>query len=307
MTNTVELPDLDPYAHLSNSEIAAAVLAWPDDSEDQIRALIALRERAPAGIGHNKPPLAEAIDIEVEPFRVRAAEVLELAGKARIIDADSARSVVDLGVKCKDIEDQIDAARLARSKPYRDAVALINGQFGEVAQRLKLAREGDSGSGGLRGMLRVWDDRERAAAAAEQARLREEQRQREAAAAEADRQARAAAEAGKGQINAELAAARAREAADQAQRRAEAVRPEPLRAHLGQVSRRREIVFKIVDLGAVLAWLVEQPGHRTKVETEVRTMIAGYLKSLGIETVAKGVAIPGIEASVETGGVAVRR
>jgi hypothetical protein len=300
MTNTAELPDLDPYAHLSNQEIAAAVLAWPDGSEDQNRALVALRERAPQ-IGHNRPPLAEMIEAEVEPFRVRAAEVLELAGKALIIDADGAKSVLDLGVKCKDIEDEIDAARLARSKPYRDATALINGLFGPVQQRLAIARDG------LRGMLKTWDDKQKAAAAAEQARLREEQRQREAAAAEAERRAREAAEAGRGQVNAELAAARAREEAEQAQRRADAVRPEPLRSHLGQVSRRREIKFEIADLGAVLAWLIQQPGHRSNVEQAVKTMIGSYLKSLGTDTVARGVDIPGIVARVEAGGVAVRR
>lgn len=306
MTNTVELPDLDPYAHLSNQEIAAAVLAWPDGSEDQNAALAALRTRAP-GIGHNRPPLAEAIEAEVEPFRVRAADLLDLAGQARIIDADGAKSVLDLGIKLKNIEDEIDAARLERSRPYRQAVGLINGLFGEPAQRLKLARDGEDGRGGLRGMLTSWDNKQRAAAADEQARLRKEQLQREAEAREAERKAAEAEAAGRGQVNAELQVTRAREAAEQAQRRAEAVRPEPLRSHLGQVSRRRDIKFEITDLGAVVAWLIDQPGHRNNVEQAVRTMIGSYLRSLGIDAVAQGVAIPGIDAKVETGAAAVRR
>lgn len=306
MTNTAELPDLDPYAHLSNQEVAAAILAWPDGSEDQNLALAALKARAP-GLGHNRPPLSEALESELEPFRVRAAEALGLAEKAVIRDAEGARTALDLGVKCKDLEDEINAARLQRSLPYRDATALINRTFGDIAHALKLAREGDNGRGGLKGMLKVWDDKQRAAAQAEQARLREEQRQRELAAAEAEKTAREAAAQGQGQINAELAAAKAREEAERAAHRAEAVRPEPLRSHLGQIARRREIVFEITDLAATLAWLIQQPGHRGKVEHATRTMIGAYLKSLGTDAVARGVAIPGIEARVEAGGVAVRR
>lgn len=305
MTNTAE-PDLDAYAHLSNQEIAAAVLAWPDGSEDQVAALVALRARAPA-IGHNRPPLGEAIEAEVEPFRVRAAEVLELANQARIVDADSAKSVLDLAIKLKDIEDEIEAARLERSKPYRQAVGLINGLFGEPAQRLKLAREGADGRGGLRGMVTTWDNQERARARQEETRLRQEQHRREAEAAEAAKKAEEAATAGRGRVSAELDAAKAREAAEQAQRRADAVRPEPLRSHLGAVSRRRDIKFDITDLGAAVAWLIDQPGHRNNVEQAVRTMVGSYLRSLGIDAVAKGVVIPGIDARVETGAAAMRR
>lgn len=303
---TDELPDLDPYSHLSNREICAAALAWPDDSEDQIAALVALRARAPAS-GHNKAPLAEAIEAEVEPFRVRTGEVLDLAAKARIIDGESAKSTLDLGIKAKDLEDEIDAARLERSKPYRQAVALINGMYGDIAQRLKLAREGNDGRGGLRGMVTTWDNQERARARAEETRLREEQRQREAEAAEAARKAEEAATVGRGQVSAELDAAKAREVADQAQRRADAVRPEPLRSHLGAVSRRREIKFEITDLAAAVAWLAIQPGYSNNVEQAVKTIVGSYLKALGVEAVAQGVTIPGIAARVETGAAAMRR
>jgi hypothetical protein len=306
MTDTAELVDLDPYTHLSNAELAETVAVWPDGSEDQNNALAALRARAP-GIGHNRPPLAEALNDEIEPFVRRAAEVIELAGKAVIIDIDSARSVADLGVKCKDLEAQIDVARLARSKPYRDAVGLINRVFGDVAEQLKRAREGNDGRGGLRGMVTAWDNKQRAAAAAEERRLREEQRRREEAAAEAERKAREAAETGKSALNAELAAAKAREEADQAARRANAVRPEPLRSHLGQVRRTRRSKFEIEDLAKVIAWLIEHPGHRSNVEQAVRTIIGAYLTAIGIDTVARGIEIPGVKCWVELGEASVRR
>lgn len=308
MTNTAaaELPDLDPYAHLSAAELASAVMAWPEGSEEQVQALVALKARAP-GIGHNKPPLAEALEAEIEPLRARADDLIELAGRALIVDTDSAKSVLDLRVKVRDAEAAIDAARLARSKPYRDATALINGIFGEVTQRLKIAREGESGRGGLNGMLTKWDDKQQAEAAAEHARLREEQRRREAAVAEAERKAREASEAGKGQVNAELEAAKARDEAAQARLRAAAVRPEPLRSHLGQMSRRREIRFEITDLGAAAGWLVDQQGLRNRLEQSVKTILGAYLHSLGIDAVAQGVAIPGVEARVEAGAATVRR
>ena len=300
------LPDLDAYAHLSNAEIAASVAAWPDDSEDQRQALVALAGRAP-GIGHNRPPLAEALDAETAALRRRAAEIVELAGKAVIVDDDSAKKVTDLAVKCADIEDEIKTARLARSKPFRDAVDLINNIYGDIARPVALARGGDTGRAGLRGMITVWDDRQRAAAVAEQARRREEQRRLEAEAAEAQRKVDEAAAAGRGQVNAEIEAAQVRERADQAQVRADAVRAVPIRSHLGQVSRRREINFAVTDLPATCTWLISQEGHRNNIEQAVRTIIGAHLRAIGIDAVARGVNIPGITASVGNAPAAVRR
>lgn len=307
MTQTAELPDLDPYEHLTNAELAASVAAWPDDSEDQRAALVALARRAP-NLGHNKPPLAEALDAEVEVWRRRSEEILALVGDAVIIDAESAKKVTDLAAKTKDLEDELDKARLARGKPFRDAQALVNSTFDALIRPLKLAREGEDRRGGLRGMLTVFDNKVRAEAEAERRRLEAEQRQREAEAAEAQKKAEEAARAGAaGQVNAELAAARTREAADQARLRAEAVRPIPIRSHLGQVSRRREFRFEITDLGATIAWLITQPGHKNNVEQSVRTIVGSYLRSLGVDAVARGVEIPGIEITVDLGTAALRR
>lgn len=307
MSDTImELPDIDAYDGLSNGEIASAVLAWPDGSEDQLRALAALRNRAPM-TGHNRPPLSEALDAETAGFRRRADEIVALAGDAVIIDDESARKLVDLIAKTKSLEDEIAAARLARTKPYRDATALINETFNTIARPLELVREGEDKRGGMRGMQTQWDNKKRAEADAERRRLQEEQRQREREAAEAARKAEEAARAGQGQVNAELVAAQAREAAERAQARAEAVRPTPIRSHLGQVSRRREITFEITDLVALATWLIGQPGLKGNVEQACRTICGGYLKNIGVDVVARGVEIPGLVTRVELGNVAVRR
>lgn len=304
-----QLPDVDEYDGLSLVEIGHAFVNWPEGSEDQNRALAAfLRRAARPGIGHNRPPLSEALEAETEAWRRRGREILGLAGEALIIDDESARKVSDLAAKCKDLEDELDAARLARTKPYRDATAHINTTYDGLIRPLKLAREGEDRRGGLRGMLTAWDNKVREAAAAEQRRLRQEQKQREAEAAEAQRRAEEAARGGQpGQVNAKLEAARAREAADQAQLRAEAVRPTPIRSHLGQVQRRREILFEVHDLGALIAWLISQPGLRGNVEQACRTIVGSYLRALGTDTVGRGVEIPGVAVRVELGTAGIRR
>lgn len=297
-----ELPDVDPYEHLTNAEIAAAVLAWPEGSDDQLQALAALARRSPRGFGDNRPPLLEALEAETASLRRRAEEIIALDGTIKIIDMDSAQKAIDIEVKAKDVEDEAKLLRLARSKPARDTVDLINNYVNGIVAPVAIMR------GGLRTAIAEFNNRRRAAAEAERRRLAEEQRKREAEAAEAQRQAEEAARAGKGQIGAELDAAQARERADRARRNAEAIRPEPIRSHLGQVSQRREITFDVSDLGAVLAWLISQPGLRNKIEQAVRTIIGAYLRgALGIDAVARGVDIPGVTVRVEHGAVAVRR
>jgi len=154
----------------------------------------------------------------------------------------------------------------------------------------------------------VWDNKVRAEADAKRRQLEAEQRQREAAAAEAQRKADEAARANAaGQVNAELEAARSREAADQARLRAEAVRPQPIRSHLGQVTRRREVRFEITDLGKCVAWLMGQAGYRNNLEQACKTIIGSYLRGQKVEGVARGVTIPGVDVTVDLGTAAVRR
>lgn len=308
MTNAAEALPEDPYGHLTNSELAMSISAWPDDSTEQLDALRALAARAP-GMGHNRPPLVEAIEAETAGLRRRAEEWVSIAADALIIDDESAKKVNDLIVKGRDIEEEAEQARLARIKPYREAVSLINATYHAISQPVLLARAGPDGkSGGLRRMVTVWDDRRRAEAEAEKRRLREEQRQREREAAEAQRRAEEAAAAGRGQVNAELQAAQAREAAARAQQRADAIRPEPIRSHLGQVSRTRRIEHEITDVGALVGWLVAQAGLRGSLERACEVIVTGYLRVLGVDTVARqDPGIPGVTVRVVVGTAGVRR
>lgn len=302
MTNAAPLPDMDPYSHLTNGELAASIAAWPDDSTEQLDALRALAARAP-GIGHNRPPLTEEIEAETASLRRRAEEIVKLSNDEAVIrDAESAKKINDMIVKCRDIEEEGEQARLARSKPYRDTVSLINGAYNAITHPVGQARDA------LRAAQTVWDDRQRAAVAAEQARLREEQRQREREAAEAQRKAEEAAAAGRNQVNAELQAAQAREAADRAQQRADAVRPEPIRSHLGQVSRTRRIEHDITDLAALVGWLIGQAGLRSSLMKACDDIIRGYLRALKVETVEKqDPGIPGVTVRIVLGTAGVRR
>lgn len=298
--------DLDEYDGMSVKDIALSIANWPEGSEDQRRAIAAIRARAP-GIGHNRPPLAEALDDELAPMAARALELIDLAKTSVIIDDDSAAKVTDLVTMLRTLERDIETARDKRVRPFLDAQRLVNSTFGSIAQSLVLTRQGENGKGGLRGILTAWDDKREAEAEAERAKLRAEaeQREREAAAARA-----AAAEAkakGVSGIGDELTAYRAEDEAERLTQRAEALRPEPIRSHLGQVNRRRDIEFNISSLRHLLGWMIKQPGLVNKVEQAVRTIIGAYLRGLGVEAVERGVNIPGMTVSVVKGAANVRR
>lgn len=306
LAEAAALPDMDEFAGMSIRDIALSISLWPEGSEDQLRAIEAIRSRAP-GIGHNRPPLSEALDEELAPFAARADELLGTAREAVIADDESAAKVSDLITMLRTLERDIETAREKRGRPYIDAQRLINARFGGIAQPLVLAWKGEDGRGGLRAILTAWEDKRDREAEAERQRLRAqaEQREREAAAA------RAAAEEAKAKgssgVAAELTALHAEEEADRLGRRAEVLRPEPIRSHLGQVNRRRDIKFDIADLRALLGWMIKQPGLRNKVEQTVRTIMGAHLRGLGVEAVERGVIIPGATVSVEKGQANVRR
>ena len=141
------LPILDEYAGMSITDICLAAANWPEGSEDQLRAIAAIRARAP-GIGHNRPPLAEALDDELAPRRARADQLL--AATPVIIDEVSAAKVVDWTSQLKALHDEVDKARLARTEPYRNAWKLINNRYDVLKLRLAVGID----AGGK--MLTVW-------------------------------------------------------------------------------------------------------------------------------------------------------
>jgi len=291
------LPDLDEYAGMSITDICLAAANWPEGSEDQLRAIAAIRARAP-GIGHNRPPLAEALDDELAPRRARADQLL--AATPVIIDEVSAAKVVDWTSQLKALHDEVDKARLARTEPYRNAWKLINNRYDVLKLRLAVGID----AGGK--MLTVWDDKQRAKVEADRRRLAEEARKREEEAAAARAAAEAKASAGKVDPAAELEALKAVDEAERLARRAEAIRHEPTRSQLGQTTRRRVIRHEITDFAARLRDILRSP-RRAQVEQLVDKITKHELDDLGVAAIESGVQMIGVRAWVEDGGVSVRR
>jgi hypothetical protein len=279
------LPDLDEYFGMSITDICLAAAHWPEGSEDQLRAIAAIRARAP-GIGHNRPPLSEALDEELAPRRARADQLLSGNPPPTIIDEISAAKVVDWTSQLKALHDEVDKARLARTEPYRDAWKLINNRYDALKVRLAVAIEG----GGK--MLTAWDDKQKAAVEVERHRLAEEAR-------------RLKQEAEAAKTNA-IDALVAKDEAERMQRRAEAIRHEPTRAQLGQTTRRRVIRFVVEDFAARLRDILASP-RKGKFEQLVDKMTEHELRDLGVAAVESGVQMAGVRAWIEDGGVSVRR
>jgi hypothetical protein len=301
------LPDLDEYAGMSAVDIAHAVINWPEGSEDQIRAIAALRQRAP-GRGHNNPPLKEALDEELAAHRARVIQLVERAETSVLIRGDetSATKMIDLVRQMKEQHDELNKERLARTAPYRDAVKLINDTYEGLKLRLSLAIGGTSGRDGCVGQLTKWDDDKKAEVEADRRRLAEEARKREAEAAAARAAAETKEAEGKSSVAAELEAIRARDEAERLWRRAEAIRHEPTRSQLGQTTRRRVIRFVVEDFSKRLRGICKSP-RRTQVEKLVDAITKHELGDLGVAAVEQGVDMPGVRAWVEEGGVSVRR
>jgi len=288
------LPDIDEYFGMSITDICLAAAHWPEGSEDQLRAIAAIRARAP-GIGHNRPPLAEALDEELAPRRARADQLL--AATPVIIDETSAAKVIDWTSQLKALHDDTDKVRLARTEPYRDAVKLINHRYDVLKVRLAVAIDGG------RKMLTQWDDKQRAQVEDDRRRMAEEARKRQE---EADA-ARAALPKMKGvDPAAEIDALRKADEAERLARRAEAIRHEPTRSQLGQTTRRKQIRFEIQDFAARLVDIMRSP-RRAQVEQLVHKLTEHELRDLGVAAVEDGVQIVGVRAWVEDGGVSVRR
>jgi hypothetical protein len=292
------LPDLSEFDAMSIVDIAYAITLWPEGSPDQLRAVEAIRARAP-GIGHNRPPLAERLETDFAELKVKAD--LAIATKPVIVDQESAGKVLDLMKTMRDLAGEANTLRLRLQKPYQDAAQAIAAASETVRGPLLAAVPG------LQAMLTTWDDKLRAEAAERQRLARAEQAQREAAAAEALRKANEAADAGKSTVIADKAAEHLREEAEKAAIRAEAIRPEPTRGTLGQGSRRKVIKFKVENIREVLGELLRDPGDRARIEEATDTIVAAKLRTVGVAAVERGITIKGLKAWVELGAVTARR
>ena len=300
------LPDLDEYAGMTAVDIAHAVINWPEGSEDQIRAISALRALVPDR-HHNRPPLSEAIEEDLAPHNARIDQLIDVAANMGTIDnTERAAKLVDLVRMLKEQHDQLDADRLRKTKPYRDAQKAINDRYHALQLKLTMAIGGASGRDGCVGQLTRWDDQQRAKVEADRRRLAEEARKREEEAAAARAAAEAKAQAGKIDPAAELEALRASDEAERLARRAEAIRHEPTRSQLGQTTRRKQIRFEIRISRRGCATSCARRGKRRSSSSSTSST-EHELRDLGVAAVESGVQIVGVRAWVEDGGVSVRR
>jgi hypothetical protein len=256
-----------------------------------------LLDEATPGIGHNQPPLAERLEEQTSPLRIRSAELVAVASTAVIIDDTSAAKVTELiGLMRAHIR-KIEAEQETESKPYDDALATIDAAYSPLRKGLadvigKTAREG------LRGMITQYEIKRQEEARAERERLAEEQRRRDAEAAEARRQLEEKRTTGTASVGDELAVLQAEDEAARLGQRAEAIRPVPIHTNLGNVSTTRQVVVEVTDLRKALGWLLKSPIRATLEET-VKTIMARYVRGLGVAQVEHGVDIPGVAAKIE--------
>jgi hypothetical protein len=304
------LPELDEFSGLSIIDIAHAIIAWPPGSEDQARAIAALRARAP-GIGHNRPPLAERLDDDLAGLKGRADALLERAQQSKIIDDESAAKVLDLAAMMDALEKELETRRKGLNRPYADAVAMINQRIGAIADPIRIARQGEDRRGGLRAMLTEWDDRKTEEANAARRAAEEHQRKLEEEAAAKRKAIEEQKAAGANTVTAELDALHAEDEAEKAAQRASAIRPEPLRSHVGQISRSREIKWKIGEgrgLAIFIGWMLKQPGGRSALLQFANTWLGRHLRGIGVDTIdSGGIEIPSVKVWVEKGAANVRR
>ena len=262
-------------------------------------AVNTLADRAPPGIGHNAPPLAEQLAEEIAADKARADELIAVAETARIANDADAEKVTTLVALIRGHEKKLDGDRDARKRPFLESCRVVDAAYGAVIRPLALVRAGTDGRGGLGAMLTAWQRKREEEARIERERIDAERRRREAEAEAARVAAEEARAKGSGSVAAELEALHKAEEAEALARQAETIRPEPIRSPLGAVSSRREIAFEITDLRKLLSWMLKQP-MKGGVEQAARTIMGNYLRQLGVETIARGIDIPGLSARVES-------
>lgn len=243
---------------------------------------------------HNAPPIREVILEALTPFLGRKNDLLQVAETAVIVDDESAAKCIDLAGLIGALGKEIDAVRVEMKAPHLVATRAIDASFGAALQPLVAAGQS------LRGMLTAYERKRAAEAEATRQTALAEQRRREeeaAAAAERARQTTSLPDA--------LASLKAQEEAAAAARRADAIRPEPVRAQLGSLGTQRSVAFDVTDMRKLLGWILKQPMRGT-LETEVRKLLGSYLRQIGVESVARGVEIPGLAVRIET-SAAIRR
>ena len=102
-----------------------------------------------AGIGHNKPPLGQQLEMEHSELVKRVALLAASANSAKaVVDASGINSdddivpLVNVGKQATKLVAEIDTIRLATTKPLRDDIEVINGFFNTMSVRAKRIKDG---------------------------------------------------------------------------------------------------------------------------------------------------------------------
>jgi hypothetical protein len=250
-------------------------------------------------IGGNNPPLGERLAESSAPLLARLEQLVGVASDALIRDDASCAKVVDLLGMCRAHFKTVTTEHQTEALPYKQALDTVDGVYRPIEQRLS-AIIGANAREGLRGMITQYEAKRQAEADAEKARLAQEQRQREAEAEEARRRLEEKRTAGNAGVKDELAVLHAEDEAARLGQRAEAIRPVPIRANLGNVGVNRQPVVEIVDLRKLCGWLLKSP-IRPSLEEACLQLIRRWVRhNIGVTRIEQhGVDIPGVEVKIE--------
>lgn len=256
----------------------------------------ALAYTAPAGIGHNNPPLAEQLVDQTAELRQRAEDLAGSADRCAVTDEDTAGKAALLAKMIAEHRKKIEAERAATKEPYLKAGREVDQHFRALDHLL----EGPAKT--VVGQIDAYRRKMEAEAAAERRRLEEEARKarEEAAAAERSRQeeerariaaeeearragdaeAAAKAEAARRQaeVDAEIARRQAAEREAELQRQAATLKAAPIDSGYGvKASSRKVWTSKITDLRKATAHAIKV--HPTAVEEAVQKILDRQIKA----------------------------
>lgn len=234
----------------------------------------------PAPLGHNSPPLSEALALETAALAERATILITAASKVpEITDDVLAGKAADMARLIKDHLKAVDAAREDRKRPFLEGGRLVDGHFGAIARPLDAAaRAVVAKISAYQAEIRRREDAERRSREAEARRLREAEEAARAAAAQGDIAAA---------IRAEQVAAQA-----QAAEAAAVQTSAPLTSDYGvQAVATTSYGYRVTDVAALAAWLSAQhPAALAEVLLPLLPKVAGK-PTKSYQPIIPGVAI----------------
>lgn len=232
-------------------------------------------------IGANFPGEFEAVRDSVEERLAAFLKGLDIWDGRKDFDDELAEKANDFLTGVQRLRSEADKARLAETKPHRDATASVNAWWEERLTKL------DKIKAKVLAPLDAYAKRKKAEA--DEARRQAEQRAAEAAEAlrlaelEAAT-ARTASQQIEAEARAETAAAEADAAAKQAERAAEPARIASATGAGRTRSLRRERKVSIDSLPMALAYFMKDPAARAAIHDLIERLANAHVRGLGVDT-----------------------